>query len=197
VRRVSSSSVTDKNPYLIHVRDLVNRPGEMREREAVFANPEKLGEGLAWVAEGREIEIEYRLESVHEGILVTGEVFTVADAQSARTLREFELPLEVDFQELFAYPSEVASDYEVQGDTVDLEPMVRDAVVLALPFQPEFPGESDDIELPEGITLVVADDSAEAPLNERWAALAGLREEPGAREDPEAPEDTDVPTEER
>ncbi|BDI21859.1 DUF177 domain-containing protein [Herbiconiux sp. L3-i23] len=177
--------MSDKNPYLVNVRDLLNRPGEMRERELDFANPEKLGEGLAWVPEGRAIEIDFRLESVHEGILVSGEARTTADAQSARTLRDFDLPIEVDFQELFAYPSEVPSDYEVQGDHVDLEPVVRDAVVLALPFQPEFPGESDEVELPEGITLVVADDEAEAPLDQRWAALAQLRE------------DTDVSKEER
>ena len=128
--------------YLVNVRDLINRPGEQRERELTIHAPEKLGEGLAWVPEGREVHVELRLESVHEGILATGTVDTVAEAQSARTLAEFELPVEVEFQELFAYPSEVPSDYEVQGDHVDLEQVVRDAVVLALPFQPVKPGET-------------------------------------------------------
>ncbi|MCU1571798.1 MAG: hypothetical protein JWR33_2539 [Naasia sp.] len=177
--------MTAKNPYLVNVRDIVNRPGEQREKHLSLDVPEKLGEGLAWVAEGRHMEIRVRLESVHEGILVTGEVDTVADAQSARTLTDFEMPIEVEFQELFAYSSEVPSDdYEVQGDQVDLEQVVRDAVVLSLPFQPEIAGETDQIELAEGVTLVLADDEREAPLDERWAALAALREQ------------TDVSTEE-
>ena len=177
--------MADKNPYLINVRDLLHQPGEQRERELKFANPEKLGEGLAWVPVGREIVIDLRFEVIHEGVLVSGEVSTVADAQSARTLTDFELPLEVDFQELFAYPSEDPFDYEVQGDHVDLEQVVRDAVVLALPFQPEMPGEPEEIELADGITLVLADDEVEAPLDERWAALGQLREQ------------TDVPREEK
>ena len=177
--------------YLVNVRDIVNRPGEQREREFSVATPERLGEGLAWVPEGRDIHLEVRLESVHEGILATGSVSTVADAQDARTLDEFDLPIEVEFQELFAYHSEVPSDdYEVQGDHVDLEQVVRDAVVLALPFQPVKPGETEQVELPEGIALVLADDEREAPLDERWAALAPLAE--GADRD-----NPDVPREER
>jgi uncharacterized protein len=169
--------VTEKNPYLVNVRDLVRNPGEQRERDYTVVAPERLGEGLAWVPEGREIDLTLRFESVHEGILVTGEAFTTADAQSARSLTEFTLPVEVDFQELFAYPSEVPSDYEVQGDHVDLEPVVRDAVVLALPFQPEFAGDLDEVELPEGVTLVLADEEPEPRTDERWAALRQLRDE--------------------
>jgi uncharacterized protein len=176
--------------YLVNIRDIVNRPGEQREREFSVATPERLGAGLAWVPEGRDVHIEVRLESVHEGILASGSVDTVADAQDARTLDEFDLPVQVEFQELFAYPSEVPSDYEVQGDHVDLEQVVRDAVVLALPFQPVKPGETAQVELPEGIALVLADDEREAPLDERWAALAPLRE--GTDRD-----DQDVPREER
>ena len=181
--------MTGKNPYLVNVRDIVNRPGEQRERALRFPSPERMGAGLAWVPEGREIVIDLRVESVHEGILATGTVDTVADAQSARTLDEFELPVEVEFQELFAYPSEVPSDYTVQGDHVDLEQVVRDAVVLSLPFQPMSPQEVDDIDLPDGITLVLADKEREAPIDQRWAALARLRSTADG-------EDQDVPREE-
>lgn len=174
--------------YLVNIRDIKNRPGELRERELTVASPEKLGEGLAWVPAGREVHIDLRLESVHEGILVTGNVDTVADAQSARTLTDFELPVEVEFQELFAYPSEVPSDYEVQGDHVDLEQVVRDAVVLFLPFQPVIAGEPDTVELAEGITLVLADEERETPVDDRWATLAQLREDLD-RDNPDEPKE--------
>ena len=167
-----------KNPYDLNVRDLVRRPGEMRERTLTINVPEHLGEGLAVVPEGREIEIRYRLESIHEGILASAEVDTVADAQCSRCLRDIKVPVQVEFQELFAYPSDEPFDYEVHGDHVDLEPVVRDAVVLSLPFQPECAeGCPSEVELGPGITLVLSDDeSDEAPLHERWAALAKFRE---------------------
>jgi uncharacterized metal-binding protein YceD (DUF177 family) len=44
--------------------------------------------------------------------------------------------VEVEFQELFGYPGTEAIDFEVQDDHVDLETLVRDAIVLSLPFQP-------------------------------------------------------------
>ena len=77
-----------------------------------------------------------RLESVHEGVLVTAEVDAVAEGECGRCLIDIALPVEVEFQELFAYHSGEAFEYEVQDDHVDLESLIRDAVVLSLPFQP-------------------------------------------------------------
>ena len=162
-----------KTPYTVNVRDLVNRPGEMREHEFSIRVPEHLGEGLLQVREGRDLDVELRLESVHEGILVSAQVRTVADGHSARTLREMQQRIEVEFQELFAYSLDEAFDYQVLDDHVDLEPVIRDAVVLSLPFQPELPDDELDFELADGIQLVVADpENAQPRVDSRWAALA-------------------------
>ncbi len=166
------------SPFVIPVRDLSHRPGEMRERDLVVALPEKWGEGTASVAAGTEVEIELRLEGLHEGVLATADVSTVATGECGRCLDPVSLPIEVDFQELFAYPSAEAfdgSDFVVRDDHVDLEPVVRDAVVLALPFQPvcrpDCPGL--DPVTGEKRTGDVEPDTA-AVRDPRWAALEGF-----------------------
>src|SRR5689334_6812757 len=134
--RVPLHDVSARNPYDLAVHDLVHRPGEMRERTLSFPAPEQLGEGAAHVDAGTPIEIDVRLEGLHEGILVTADVHTTAGGECVRCLDPVSLPVEVDFQELFAYSPDEAVDFAVRDDHVDLEPVVRDAVVLSLPFQP-------------------------------------------------------------
>ena len=171
------------SPYVVNVRDLVHRPGEMRERELDFALPEKLGEGAASVAAGERVEISLRLEGLHDGILVSAEVDTVARGECVRCLDPVEIDVEVEFQELFAYSPDEAFDFVVRDDQLDLEPVVRDAVVLSLPFQPvcrpDCPG-LDPVtgeRLPDGYERPV-----EQGIDPRWAALEGFSTETDSNE---------------
>jgi uncharacterized protein len=172
-----------KTPYTVNVRDLVHKPGEMREHTLDIALKEKLGEGLISVPAGHELHVDVRLESVHEGILVSADVSTDADGECGRCLREIRERVEVEFQELFAYSSDEAYDHEVHDDHVDLESLIRDTVVLALPFQPVCTPDCPGLDPVTGERL--ADHPAQpAPevLDPRWSALAGLA----------ASEDTDI-----
>ena len=163
------------SPFSANVRDLVNRPGEMREQHLDLPAPEQYGEGLVAVRPGSEISVDLRLESVHEGILVTAEVDATAEGECGRCLIDIALPVEVEFQELFAYHSGEAFEYEVQDDHVDLEPLIRDAVVLALPFQPVCRPDCPGLDPETGLRLA---DHPELVTPEqtdpRWAALAGF-----------------------
>ena len=178
------------SPLRLNVRDLVNRPGEMREHQLTVAAPDKMGEGLVAIASGAELDIDVRLESVHEGVLVTAEVDALAEGVCGRCLIDIALPVQVEFQELFAYHSGEAIEYEVQGDHVDLEPLIRDAVVLALPFQPVCRQDCPGLDPETGLRLA---DHPELVTPEhsdpRWSALAGFQ----ASEDngPDAGSDAD------
>lgn len=148
----------------------------MRERELDIVLPEKLGEGAASVPAGEELHIDLRLEGLHEGVLATGDVDTVATAECVRCLDPVEIDVQVEFQELFAYSPGEAFDFVVRDDQLDLEPVVRDAVVLSLPFQPvcrpDCPGldPTTGERLPDGFVPEV-----EKAPDPRWAALEGLR----------------------
>lgn len=153
----------------------MHRPGELRERVLEFDVPEQLGEAVAVVRQGEPIRIELRLEGLHDGVLVTGEVDTTADGECVRCLDPVEVPVEVEFQELFAYSDDEAFDFAIRDDHVNLESVVRDAVVLALPFQPvcrpDCPG-LDPVtgeKLPDG-----AVPQNRESTDPRWAALEGF-----------------------
>lgn len=123
-------------PLTIRVKDLVHQPGEMREYTLEVVTPEQYGEAVAIVPQGTAMTVETRLEGLHEGILVTADVSTTANAQCVRCLDDYELDVQVDFQELFAYSADEADSYTVVDDSVVLEDIIRDTVVLDLPFQP-------------------------------------------------------------
>ncbi len=172
-----------QSPYVVNVRDLVHRPGEMREREIDLEVPERLGEGAAFVAAGESLHLDLRLEGLHDGILVTAEVDTVARGECGRCLDPVEIDVEVEIQELFAYSPDEAFDFVVRDDQLDLEPVVRDAVVLSLPFQPvcrpDCPG-LDPVtgeRLPDGYERPV-----EQVIDSRWAALEGFSTEQDSNE---------------
>jgi uncharacterized protein len=121
----------------IDVRDLVDHPGTSR---AVHVDEpvEGLGLELAEVPEDAPIEADLLLESVVEGILVTGPIHGSMRFSCARCLREFQRPFDLQVNELFSMEVDPAEDdYVLRPEgAIDLEPMVRDAVLLSMPFSP-------------------------------------------------------------
>jgi uncharacterized protein len=176
-RRVNSSVVPhlSKTPYTVSVVDIVHRPGEMREKSIDVTVDDDMGNAVIGVRKGSKLHIDARLESLHDGILVSGDVDATADGECVRCLIDVSIPVEVEFAELFAYSFDEAFDYTVQDDHVDLEPLVRDAVVLSLPFQPVC--QEDCLGLCPECGVRLLDNPGhehEAPVDPRWAALAGL-----------------------
>ncbi|HEX4443206.1 MAG TPA: YceD family protein [Galbitalea sp.] len=164
-----------KNPYTVSVIDILHRPGEMREKSIETRVDDEMGNAVIGVRKGAELDLDVRLESLHDGILVSGEVDTQAEGECVRCLIDVRVPVQVEFQELFAYSFDEAFDYTVQDDSLDLEPLVRDAVVLSLPFQPVCQEDCTGL-CPEcGVRLLDnPGHEHEAPVDPRWAALAGL-----------------------
>jgi uncharacterized protein len=166
------------SPYRVTVRDLMHRAGDMREQSLAFDVPEQLGAAVATVPAGTPIRIDLRLEGLHEGILVSGHVSTTVVAECVRCLERIELDTEVEFQEVFAYSPDDAFDYTVHDNHVDCEPVVRDAVVLSLPFQPVCQPDCPGLDPETGERLV--DHPERKPrevVDPRWAALQGFATE--------------------
>ena len=172
---------------MLDTRELGRRPGSMREMTRTVPAPPDLGIDVLGVAEGAPVELDLRLEAVMEGVLVTGTARATLTGECARCLEPLTEDIEVGFQELFVYEDHAltgpgdngsSEDDEVstlEGDLVDLEPLLRDAVVLALPFQPlcmdDCPGLCPDC----GARLAEDPDHAhDAAIDPRWAALADL-----------------------
>lgn len=91
------------------------------------------------VPPGSPIDLDLTFESVVEGVLVTGTAEVRLRGECARCLDEVTDTAVIDVQELFCYPDKELDDPEasrIEGELIDLEPVLRDAVVLDLPFTP-------------------------------------------------------------
>jgi uncharacterized protein len=121
---------------VIDVRDLLSQPGSSRTVRVSEPVP-GLGTELAAVPADHRIDAHLVLERVVEGVLVSGPVTGDMTLVCARCLRSFQSGFRLDVQEMFA-PGAGAEDdeYPVDEGSIDVEPMIRDAVVLSMPFAP-------------------------------------------------------------
>ena len=166
------------SPYVIGVHDMMHKPGAMRRIDIDIVAPDALGNGAVAVAAGSILELEGRIESVHEGILVTAAVFGDAKAECSRCLDALTLPVDVDFQELFAYSLTEQDEFAVRDEHIDLEQVIRDAVVLSLPFQPICSADCSGLCVECGLKLAENPDHVhEAAIDSRWSALQNFKEE--------------------
>ena len=115
----------------------------MQELDRTVPAPPDWRVELIGVPAGAEAHLRLRLESVMEGVLVTGDAEVPVAGSCARCLEPFEDTLELDVQELYAYAgstTEATSEEDevrrIDGDFLDLEPLLRDTVVLNLPLAP-------------------------------------------------------------
>jgi uncharacterized protein len=162
----------------VSVKDILHQPGEMREKTLSLPAPEQYGSAIAVVEEGSPLRVELRLEGLHEGILVSAEVHTTATASCVRCLDPISFEHRVDFQELFAYSEEEPDSYTVDHDALNLESVIRDAVVLELPFQPTCSPECFGLDPKTGEKRdSPASEAPEEDIDPRWQELAKLLED--------------------
>ena len=177
------SGLDPRAPLVLDTRELGRRPGSQRLVELTVPAPPDLGIDVLRVAEGTPVELDLRLEAVMEGVLVTGTARAALAGECVRCLREIDDDVEVELQELYSYDDNrdrdlAEEDDEVsmlEDDLLDLEPLLRDAVVLALPFQPLCEDDCPGLCTECGARLADDPDHAhEAPIDPRWAGLSAL-----------------------
>ncbi|GAA2514099.1 hypothetical protein GCM10010201_07550 [Pilimelia columellifera subsp. columellifera] len=134
------------------------------------------------VPDGADLSLDLRLQSVSEGVLVSGVVTGPLVGECGRCLRPISDTLRVSVQEMFAYPGSTtdatAEDDEIgrlQDDLIDLEPTLRDAVVLVLPTNPLCHPDCQGL-CPDcgGLWDDLPADHSHLQGDPRWAALSTL-----------------------
>jgi uncharacterized protein len=166
----------------------------MREWDVTLPAPSGWGIEMIGVPEGAPVQLHLRLESVMEGVLVSGQVDVRVAGQCARCLEPVTDSLELDVQELYAYAgstTEATSEEDevrrIDGEHLDLAPLVRDAVVLTLPLAPTCTPDCAGlcVDCGERLDDLPADHSHEV-IDPRWAGLAArLAEKTDSAEGPQ------------
>lgn len=169
------SRLDARTPLVLATHALDRRPGTMCTVSVREPAPADLSIEVIGVPEGADLELDLRLESVLEGILVSGTVRALAVGECARCLEPLERPVEAEVQELFAYPGHESEDTAVvEGELIDLEPTVRDAVVIALPLAPLCRPDCPGLCAQCGAPLVEDPQHSHDTIDQRWAALQHL-----------------------
>ena len=186
------------SPFIISAHDLPRRPGEIRQMRLEIDEHEALGFDVLAIAQDEPIDIDFTLQSVEEGVLVTGTVISVASGECGRCLDPLEIDVDEPFQDLYEYdvdPRQARKadkkksakkleeelseeDDELRhmvGELIDLEGPIRDAIILNLPINPLCDANC------EGLCQGCGEKWANLPeehsheqIDPRWAGLAGL-----------------------
>ena len=182
--------------FIFNTHDLPRRAGEMREFDLDVPAPERMGIDVIAVPADQVIHIAMKLESVTEGVLVSAHVSTIAAGECIRCLDPVEVAIMRYFQELYRYAperahtkaqrkaAEVFNDMEddddlvMDGELINLEGPVRDAIVLGLPINPICAPECLGLCPGCGIKWnMLAPDHRHNLTDPRWAGLSDLLEE--------------------
>jgi uncharacterized metal-binding protein YceD (DUF177 family) len=169
-----------RNLWQVDLRELGRRAGSMRELDRSVPAPDHWRVELIGVPAGADVHLRLRLESVMEGVLVSGDIEVPLTGSCARCLEPIEDTLTLAVQELYAYEgstTEATSEEDevrrIEGDHLDLEPLVRDTVVLALPLAPVGAEDCAGLCVDCGQRLDdLPADHAHEIVDARWADLA-------------------------
>jgi uncharacterized protein len=169
------------SPMAVDITRLGRRPGAMVTLRDTVPSPARIGAELIAIEPGAPLELDLRVESVSEGVLVTGTVAAPTVGECARCLTAMRGRVEVVLTELFAYPestTEATTEEDEVGhvvdNTIDLEQSIIDAVGLELPFspvcQPDCPGLCPEC----GVLLAAEPGHHHDRIDPRWAKLAEM-----------------------
>lgn len=170
------------SPLTLNIARLGRRPGAVLSVHDTVPCPSRIGLELISIERGAPLDLDLRVESVSEGVLVTGTLAAPITGECARCLTAFSGRVTVVLTELFAYPDSVteATTEEdevghVIGDIVDLEQPIIDAVGMELPFSPVCRPDCPGLCPQCGVALATAEpDHYHHQIDPRWAKLSDI-----------------------
>jgi uncharacterized protein len=174
-----------QSPLVLNISRLGRRPGSMMTVTETVPSPVRIGLDLIAIPQGAPLDLDLRIESVSEGVLVSGTMSAPTAGDCARCLTSVTGDVEIELTELFAYPDSATDETtdadevgRVVDDTVNLEQPIIDAVGLALPFVPLCGPDCAGL-CPEcGVALATTEPGhTHEQIDPRWAKLAGLLDE--------------------
>ena len=178
---VALTGPESRSPLVFDTREI--KRGSLLELDRLVPAPADLGVALATFPEGSDLALNLTFEFVVDGILVRGTVEGMVHAECARCLDPVTWREQVELTELFLFPLQregeefSEDDLVLEGDLLDLEPTVRDAVVLQLPLAPVCREDCPGLCSTCGARLAEDPDHSHDEVDPRWAALTTLLED--------------------
>ncbi|MDH3471188.1 MAG: DUF177 domain-containing protein [Acidimicrobiia bacterium] len=124
--------MAESSPFIVDASDLLKDVGRTR--------PVQISASVEWGTEfvktpaDSPLQADLELQSISGGVMTNGRVAFEAEFSCSRCLTERRLPQEIRITQLFG--DDPDAEYQLSGEDIDLEPMLRDEVVLAMPLRP-------------------------------------------------------------
>jgi uncharacterized protein len=192
-----------RGALVFDTRTLGRQAGSARTQQLTVPAPDDLRLELARVPVGADMHLDVRFEAVTEGVLVTGSVTAPLAGECARCLKPLTASVTASFRELYLYQHDKHDkharrerrdendeqddeEFYLDGDLLNLEPVLRDAVVLALPMSPLCLQDCPGLCAECGVPLADAgpDHGHDDATDPRWAALKQLGDQTQTLGDP-------------
>lgn len=123
------------HPFVVEIGALRRGPGGRQKVDVLAPIPELFVSGSR-VPEQAEVRFSGVLESVHDGILVTGLVEAPWEGECRRCLEPASGSIRASLRELAVEHGDEETTYALDPEELDLEPIVHDACILELPLAP-------------------------------------------------------------
>lgn len=162
--------MTEASGLRVAVGELLGRPGERR----TIDKSTELDLGVTSAQVSGAVAIDVVVEAVLGGLTVTGTLTAPFVADCRRCLERIDETLVIEVHEIFEAEPTEGETYPIDRDHVDLEPLVRDAVLPSLPLAPLCVATCIGPD-PERYPAGLPGDDEPRP-DPRWAALDVLRE---------------------
>lgn len=201
---MAKNRLNPASPLVLNAIELSRSPGSVWQHERTVPAPDGLGNMVIGVPPEADIDLDLLLTAVSEGVLLTGTARATAVGECVRCLDEVDADLSVQLEQFYLYPAEAAKakaeakakakskgkdddEFEddlliIDGELLDLEPALRDAVVPALPLLPLCQEDCPGLCGVCGVRLADNPDHSHEFADPRWEALRGLGSDSASEE---------------
>ena len=166
-----------KNPLLVNALELLRRPGS--SKQFTFpADPSMIEIESSVIVPYSTIDVDLTVESLTDGVVVNGSIRAAFQGECRRCLRPLEGFIDVEVHELYQVQVTDPDAFPIEGDQINLVPMVRETVLLELPEAPVCRPDCAGLCPQCGIDLNTGTcDCVSESIDPRWAVLDSLRDE--------------------
>ncbi|MFZ4811081.1 MAG: YceD family protein [Ilumatobacteraceae bacterium] len=164
------------NPLRVHIADLLRRPGSEKDLD-LDVSVLDLGIVDERFVPEETVAVRLHLESLTDGLVVRGHVVSTWHGICRRCAMPAQGTLDSDVHELYQHVITDPDAFELEGDVLDLEPMVREVVVLDAPVSPLCTADCAGLCPQCGIDRNTESCGCAAPpSDDRWSALEQLKD---------------------
>lgn len=161
----------------VNAFEMLRRPGTVKVFQFTV-DPDSIDVTDARLVPGSAIEVDLVCESLSDGIVVHGKVTATFHGECRRCLASMVGRIEADVHELYQVALTDPDAFLIEGDIVDLAPMIRETVLLELPDAPLCRPDCAGLcptcgrELDQGSCTCPTD-----TVDTRWSVLDALRDQ--------------------